>query len=68
MLKIHKRICSHCGKEYGYENSGDVYAGGKDREDITCPYCDKVDFTKMTSGYFSTYKLDENGQPILINK
>lgn len=68
VLKIYKTTCSHCGKAYAYENRGDVYAGGKDREDITCPYCNKVDLTKMTSGYFSSYKLDKNGHPILITK
>ena len=64
MLKIYKTVCSHCQKEYAYENKGDVYAGGKEREEITCPYCKKTDFTKMTSGYFCSYKLDDDGNPI----
>ena len=68
MLKIHKTICSHCGKEYAYENRGDVYAGGKYSENVKCPYCKKTDFSEMTSGYFCSYKLDENGKPDLLGK
>ena len=65
-MKIKKAICSHCGKEYAYQNCGDAYAGEKNKESVYCPYCKKADFSSMTSGHFCSYKLDENGKPILF--
>lgn len=59
-----KIICKNCGKEYGYEEWGDIYPGGKDREEANCPYCGTTGFSRMTSGFISAYKLDEDGNPV----
>ena len=56
--------CKKCGKKYGYEIWGEVYPGGKDREEAICPYCGEVGYSTMTSQYISSYKLDANGNPI----
>lgn len=37
---------------------GDGWPGGKDKEDITCPYCGNVVGTKMTSGYIKVEKIE----------
>lgn len=55
--------CKKCGNEYVYDKVGTVYPGGKDREDVICPYCGNVDYSEMTSQYFVSYKLDSNGNP-----
>ncbi len=56
--------CKKCGQEYDYIECGGGYPGGKDREEALCPYCGEADFSRMTSGYFETYKVDSNGQKI----
>ena len=68
MLKKQGTICKYCEKEFVYKNMGDIYAGGKEREDIVCPYCNKVNFSKMTSGYFCSYKLEDLVNTDLIDK
>lgn len=45
------RTCNHCGKKYSVENQGDMFHGGKEREEIICPHCGKIDGYMMTSGY-----------------
>lgn len=32
-------ICKTCGKKFTWELHGIGYPGGRDREDIICPYC-----------------------------
>lgn len=61
-MKIIK--CNKCGKNFGYEDTGNPWPGGKDREEVRCPYSGEVAFTKMISGFIYTYKLDENGNKI----
>lgn len=56
--------CKKCGKTFGYEHTGNIYPGGKDREYIVCPYCRETNGSIMTSGFVYTYKLDENGNKI----
>lgn len=56
--------CKKCGKKYGYEIWGEVYPGGKDREEAIYPYCGEVGYSTMTSQNISSYKLDANGNPI----
>ncbi len=42
--------CSHCGESFTWTVVGDVWAGGKDKEDINCPACGTTEGTVMTSG------------------
>lgn len=57
-------ICQKCGKAFGYEHTGNVYPGGKEKETIDCPYCGTMYDSIMTSGIVRSYKLDENGNKI----
>ena len=50
------RICKHCGKKYSVENQSDCFPGGKEREEIFCPNCGKIDGYMRTSGYPFTQK------------
>ena len=50
-MKKGSMICNKCGKKFIYKNLGDIYAGGKDNEQIICPYCGCVNSYVMTSGY-----------------
>ena len=56
--------CKKGGKKYAYEVWGTVYPGGKERETANCPYCGEVGYSEMTSQNISSYKLDEQGNPI----
>ena len=58
-MKNGKKICNNCKKEYFYENIGDRFPGGKEKEEVVCPYCKKIDFYIMTSGYVKTSKIEE---------
>ena len=42
--------CSRCGQKFTWRVSGDVWAGGKDKESIDCPACHHTVGTVMTSG------------------
>lgn len=41
--------CKKCGGLYSYELVGTVYPGGKDKEEIICPFCGEVEGHRMTS-------------------
>lgn len=54
--------CKNCGKLVEYQLIGEVYPGGKDREEAICPYCHTVLESRMTSQYYYVKGLeDENG-------
>ena len=36
-------------------------AGGKDSEDIDCPWCGNTVDKKMTDGWFETCKIEDKG-------
>jgi len=54
--KTSNRICKKCKHEFQWSNRGDMYPGGKENEDIVCPYCGSVDGSILTSGYIHTQK------------
>lgn len=51
--------CKKCGKLFDYSVGGDIYPGGKEKEDIDCPHCGENNGYVMTSGFVNSYKLDE---------
>lgn len=51
------RTCPKCGKKYSVSNSGDQFPGGKESEEIICPYCGHVTGHMMTSGFPRTSKI-----------
>lgn len=46
--------CEKCGHEFHWRNWGDVYPGGKDKEDIICPKCGNITGSIVTSGSIFT--------------
>lgn len=50
MAKGGSAECPRCGKGFAWTVVGDVWAGGKDKEDINCPACGETVGTVMTSG------------------
>ncbi len=54
-MKKYLEVCDKCEREFEWSNEGDVWPGGKDRENITCPYCGNVTGSKITSGYIAIH-------------
>jgi len=54
--KSNNKICKECKHEFQWSNRDDIFPGGKDKEDIVCPYCGSIDGSIMTSGYIHTQK------------
>ena len=50
--------CPFCGKGFHVEEHPMGVAGGKDKEDINCPWCGKTVSQKMTDGWFVTSKIE----------
>ena len=50
--------CKKCGKKFRVEVTTMGVPGGKDREEITCPYCSQLNGYRMTSGFVNTYKIE----------
>lgn len=51
--------CKGCGKLVEYQLIGNVYPGGKDREEAICPYCGYVLESRMTSQYYYVKGLED---------
>ncbi len=54
-----KTKCTECGKDFTYQEYGDIYPGGKSTEYIYCPYCEAENGSIRTSGFVSTDKIKE---------
>ncbi|MCR5600566.1 MAG: zinc ribbon-containing protein [Ruminococcus sp.] len=52
--------CKKCGRQFKYSETGNIWPGGKDREDADCPYCGETVFSRMTSGFINVYKLEDD--------
>ena len=50
--------CPFCGKEFHVEECPMGVAGGKDKEDIDCPWCRKTVDQKMTDGWIIKTKIE----------
>jgi len=53
------RTCKKCGKTYVVYNDGDHFPGGKEKEDIYCPWCHHFEGTLITSGSVRVEKVEE---------
>ncbi|MBR3502106.1 MAG: hypothetical protein IKO06_04285 [Alphaproteobacteria bacterium] len=60
--------CKKCGKLFGYSVCGTIYPGGKEKEDIDCPYCGENNGYEMTSAFVETYKLETQNKEDDSNK
>lgn len=52
--------CSKCGKEFRVVVTTMGVPGGKDKEEIFCPYCHSEEGYRMTSGFVYTHKIEKD--------
>ena len=52
-------ICKKCGRKFLVQVTTMNVPGGKDKEEVICPYCHEENGYRMTSGFVYTYKIDE---------
>lgn len=52
--------CKNCGKKVEYKLVGNVYPGGKDREEAICPYCGNILESRMTSQSYYVKGLEDD--------
>lgn len=53
--------CRVCGKSFTITISDAGHPGGKERENIDCPWCGAENGTEVTSGIITTYKVLTEG-------
>lgn len=51
--------CTECGKMFHVRVTTMNVPGGKDKEEVDCPYCHANNGYRMTSGFVYTYKIEE---------
>jgi DNA-directed RNA polymerase subunit RPC12/RpoP len=56
------KTCEKCGNEFFYKITHMQVPGGKDLEDINCPYCGESNGSVVTSGFVYSYKVEENSK------
>lgn len=49
--------CPYCGQKFHVQECPMGVPGGKEKEDIDCPCCNKTVEQRMTDGWFRTTKL-----------
>ena len=59
MARNYDQTCPFCGKEFHVHEFPMGVPGGKDKEDIDCPYCHKTVDQKMTDGWFDISKIEQ---------
>ena len=57
-MAIEKCNNPDCEKEFHVHTIGGGVPGGKEREEVVCPYCNKTVRTEMTSAVFRTSKIE----------
>lgn len=53
-----EKECKECGRKFKWGIVGTIYPGGKEREDIDCPYCGANNGSVMTSAFVKTEKVE----------
>ena len=53
---MHNIFCEKCKKEFYYTEILTNFAGGLEKEDINCPYCNHTNLKIMTSGIIKVKK------------
>lgn len=51
--------CKECGRKFHVHVTTMNVPGGKDKEEVDCPYCHANNGYRMTSGFVYTFKIDE---------
>ena len=52
--------CENCGKRLIIRETGNIWPGGLERENVYCPYCGQLVVSKMTSGFIEVFEFDED--------
>ncbi|AGL01910.1 hypothetical protein [Desulfoscipio gibsoniae] len=56
--------CKACGKSFTVKISNAGYPGGKERENIDCPWCSVENGSEITSGIITTHKVITEGDVV----
>lgn len=51
--------CLECGRRFRVQVTTMNVPGGKEREEVGCPYCHANNGYRMTSGFVYTFRIDE---------
>ncbi len=51
--------CKKCGHTFLVRVTTMNVPGGKEKEEIYCPYCGEENGVRMTSGFVYTFKIEE---------
>ena len=51
--------CKNCRRKFRVQMTTMNVPGGKEKEEIICPYCHEENGYRMTSGFVYTYKIEE---------
>jgi len=57
MALNYNTTCPECGKPFHVQEFPMGVPGGKDKEEIDCPWCHSTVGQKMTDGWFVTTKI-----------
>ena len=58
-MEDYKMTCKKCEREFRVQVTTMNVPGGKEKEEIFCPYCGVENGYRMTSGFVYTYKIGE---------
>lgn len=58
-MEEYDMTCSECGQKFHVQVTTMSVPGGKDKEEIICPFCYAENGYRTTSGFVYTYKIEE---------
>lgn len=58
-MEEYTMTCKNCGRKFRIQVTTMNVPGGKDKEEIFCPYCGEENGYRMTSGFVYTYKTED---------
>ena len=58
-MEEYTQECKFCGHKFLVKVTTMNVPGGKDKEEVICPYCHEENGCRMTSGFVYTYKIEE---------
>lgn len=59
-MEEYEMTCSECRKRFLVQVTTMNVPGGKDKEEVDCPYCHANNGYRMTSGFVYTFKIEDN--------
>ena len=58
-MEEYEMTCSECGKKFLVRITTMNVPGGKEKEEVDCPYCHANNGYRMTSGFVYTFKIED---------